>query len=266
MTADPAPDGADLLALAVEAATASGELLLSRQGELPALVATKTSDTDMVTELDRASESLVTRTILAARPHDAVLGEEGGLSGTASSGVRWVVDPLDGTTNYLYGFPVWGVSIAAEVDGEVVAGVVHDPTHGETFTAARGAGACCNGRPLAVVGAPSLGVALLATGFGYDAAVRAAQGAVLARVLPEVRDVRRAGAAAVDLCWVAMGRLDAYYERGLQPWDRAAGMLVAAEAGAAVRELDDGTVVAAAPHLEAPLLALLAAAGGHPGR
>ncbi len=251
---------AQLLALALEAAAAAGALLLEALAQAPAQVDTKTSLTDMVSELDVASENLIARTILAARPDDAILGEEGGVSGPGTSGVRWVVDPLDGTTNYLYRFPAWAVSIAAERDGDVAVGVVHDPTHGETFSAVTGEGAWCNGRPLRVDGAPTLAVSLLGTGFGYDADVRTVQGALLARVLPLVRDVRRAGAAALDLCWVAAGRLDAYYERGLQPWDWAAGMLVAREAGAAVCVLDDGTAVIAPPHLHQPLVDLLTSA------
>ena len=249
--------GGELLALAVESATAAGGLLLEGRDRAPAEVATKTSLTDMVSELDRASEDLIVRTILSARPDDAVLGEEGGWSGPDTSGVRWVVDPLDGTTNYLSGFPAWCVSIAAEVDGVATAGAVHDPVHGETFSAVRGGGARCNGRVLRVAGAPTLAVALVGTGFSYDADSRARQGEVVARVVPCVRDVRRAGAAALDLCWVAAGRLDAYYERGLQPWDWAAGNLVATEAGAVVTLLPDGTNVVAPPHLHQALVDLL---------
>lgn len=255
-------NGRALLALALEAAAAAGELLLEGLSEAPRQVTTKTSLTDMVSELDRTSEDLIARTILAARPGDAILGEEGGLTGPGTSGVRWVVDPLDGTTNYLYRFPAWAVSIAAERDGEVVAGVVNDPTHGETFSAVKGGGAWCNDRTLQVEGAPTLAMALVGTGFGYDAKTRARQGAELARVLPLVRDVRRAGAAALDLCWVAAGRLDAYFERGLQPWDLAAGMLVAREAGAVVGLLEDGTAVAAPEHLHQALVDALAGSGG----
>ena len=259
----PSPDapttGRDLLELAVEAAIAAGELLLEGLAAAPREVDTKTSRTDMVTELDRASEDLIRRTVWKARPDDAFLGEEQGLGGAGTSGVRWVVDPLDGTTNYLYRYPAWVVSIAAEIEGEVVAGVVHDPIHAETFTAVRGEGAWCQGRRLTVGGAPSLAVALVGTGFGYDEAVRAAQGQVVARVLPAVRDIRRGGAAALDLCLVAAGRLDAYYERGLQPWDWAAGMLIAGEAGAVVTVLDDGTAVVAPPQLHEALVALVGA-------
>ena len=257
------PSGPRLLSLAVEAAQAAGELLLEGSAASPQEVRTKTSLTDMVSELDRASEALVRETLLAARPDDAILGEEDGLVGPGTSGVRWVVDPLDGTTNYLYRYPAWAVSIAAEVDGVVVAGVVHDPLHGETFTAVQGGGAWCEGRRLEVSGAPTLATALVGTGFGYEKEVRARQGVVVARVLPCVRDIRRGGAAALDLCWVALGRLDAYYERGLQPWDWAAGMLVAAEAGAQVEVLDDGTAVVAPPHLHAALVELVREPAAH---
>jgi myo-inositol-1(or 4)-monophosphatase len=256
-----APDGGELMALAREVALAAGALLLRGQAGASADVGTKTSGTDMVTALDRASEELVTDAILSSRPDDAELGEEGGLTGPGSSGVRWIVDPLDGTTNYLYGLPVWSVSVAAEYDGEVIAAAVYDPNHDETFTAVLGGGATCNGQALRVEGPDELAVALLGTGFGYTTESRTRQGAALARVVPFVRDVRRAGAASLDLCWVGLGRLDAYYERGLQLWDRAAGSLVAAEAGAVVTVLPDDTTVAAAPQLYQPLLDLLSSTG-----
>jgi myo-inositol-1(or 4)-monophosphatase len=208
----------------------------------------------MVSALDRASEQLIVDALLAERPHDGVLGEEGSeRSGT--SGVRWVIDPLDGTTNYLYGHPGWNVSIAAEDASGVVAGVVADGAQGEVFTATRGGGA-----------RRDLATALVGTGFGYAPERRQAQGAVVAELLPRVRDIRRMGAAAVDLCSVACGRLDAYYERGLSWWDLAAGGLVAAEAGAVVTSLDGGpmtagSVVAAGPALAAPLRDLLRSLG-----
>ena len=252
-----APDASELVALARRAAVAAGDLLRQGQDGAAADVDTKTSRTDMVTALDRASEELIIGALLSARPEDAVLGEEGGLTGPGTSGVRWIVDPLDGTTNYLYGFPVWAVSVAAEYEGEMLAGVVHDPSHGETFTAVRGGGAECNGRPLKVTGAPDLAVALLATGFAYESGSRARQGELVARIVPHVRDVRRGGSAALDLCWVGLGRVDLYYERGIQPWDRAAGMLVASEAGAVVTILPDGTTIAAPPQLYQPLLDLI---------
>jgi len=259
-------DPHDLLEVAVEAARAAGALLLEGQesADRAADAETKTSGTDMVTEMDRASEALVARIILEARPNDAFLGEEG-TSGVGTTGVRWVVDPLDGTTNYLYGFPAWAVSVAAEVDGRMAAGAVFDPTHDQMFTAALGGGARCGSLPLRVEGAADLATALVATGFGYDASARGLQAAELAQLIPSVRDVRRAGSAALDLCWVALGRVDLYYERGIQPWDWAAGGLIAAEAGARVTSFDDGTVLAAPPHLHDPFLELLRGARARAG-
>ncbi|HUR18039.1 MAG TPA: inositol monophosphatase family protein [Acidimicrobiales bacterium] len=257
--AGPEPSG--LADLAIEAAHAAGALLLDGASRLRTLVETKTTATDMVTEMDRASEDLIAGLILGARPGDAFLGEEGTV-GSGTTGVRWVVDPLDGTTNYLYGFPSWAVSIGAEIDDEPAVGVVFDPFHAETYRAVRGQGAWCNGEPIHVSGAPDLATAMVATGFGYDAAMRAQQAQIVARLLPSVRDMRRAGAASVDLCWLARGRVDIYYERGLQPWDRAAGALVASEAGAAVETLENGTIVATSPRLMGPFLELLLSAGG----
>jgi fructose-1,6-bisphosphatase/inositol monophosphatase family enzyme len=178
--------------------------------------------------------------------------------------VLWIADPLDGTTNFLYGFPSFCVSLAAQVDGEIVAAAVRDPLHDETFVAWRGGGAWCNGRRLTVGGPPTLSLALVGTGFSYDSSRRAVQGSVVAHVLPSVRDIRRAGAAALDLCWVALGRLDAFYEHGLAVWDWSGGSLVASEAGARTGHLADGTFVAAAPHLYEPLVALLLAAPSAP--
>ena len=232
-------------------------------------VTTKTSATDMVTDMDRAAEELIVSGIRDERPDDAILGEEGGRQ-SGTSGVRWVIDPLDGTTNYLYGHPCFAVSIAAELDGRPVVGVVADPSRREVFTATAGGGAACNGRPVSVSGASDLSRALVATGFSYVAERRAAQAAALGTVLPRVRDIRRNGAAALDLCWVACGRLDGYYEAGLQPWDVAAGLLVATEAGAVTSGIGGGrasaeSVVAATPGLAAGLLELLGAAMTRPG-
>jgi len=259
------PDPEALVALAVDVAAEAAALLVEGLGRARALVDTKTTVTDMVTEMDRASERLVVDALLAARPDDGVLGEEG-TDHLGTSGVRWIVDPLDGTTNYLYRHAGFAVSIAAELDGEVVAGVVHDPLHGEVFTATRGGGARRNGVPVAASSEDRLGHALVATGFAYDPARRARQAAVLARIIPSIRDIRRMGAAAVDLCSVACGRVDAYYERGLQVWDHAAGGLVASEAGAWVGgllspEIGDGVCLAAPPALLAPLRELLIEAG-----
>ena len=250
-----------LLDLAETLARKAGELLLEGADGLRVDVTTKTSGTDMVSEMDRASEALIVDGILAARPDDAILGEEtGGRDGT--SGVRWVIDPLDGTTNYLYRHPIWAVSIGVEVDGEVEVGVVASPGLQETFTAMRGKGAWLNGEPITVTDESDLASALVGTGFGYVAGRRAAQAEVLPHLLPAVRDIRRGGVASLDLCWVACGRLDGYYEAGGQPWDVAAGLLIATEAGAVVAGLDGGPVVpesvmAAAPGVAPALFELL---------
>jgi myo-inositol-1(or 4)-monophosphatase len=257
-------DSQDLLTIAMEAARAAGQLLASREGRVP-VAETKSSPTDVVTEMDRQAEALIRSLILDSRPGDAILGEEGGQTGSAP--VRWVIDPLDGTVNYLYGLHDWAVSIAAEVSGEVVAGVVAVPHRGETFTATVGGGAWLNSRGGRVALRCNTGVpldqALVATGFGYRAERRAAQGEIVAALLPRIRDIRRGGAAAVDLCSVAAGRVDAFYERGLNYWDYAAGGLIAAEAGAVVGGLSGAPAstsmtVAAAPDLFRPLAGLLA--------
>jgi myo-inositol-1(or 4)-monophosphatase len=233
------PDPGELLGLAVATAAEAGQMLAADRPAGPAgrpeVAGTKSSPTDVVTEMDRASESLIRRRLLAARPGDAILGEEGGESGAGL--VRWIVDPLDGTVNYLYGLADWSVSIAAEVAGVVVAGVVAAPVHGEVFTAVLGQGAWLRAgedQPVALrcnSGVP-LAQALVATGFGYAVARRVVQGEVVGALLPQVRDIRRGGSCAVDLCSVAAGRVDAYYERGVNYWDYAAGGLVATEAGA----------------------------------
>jgi myo-inositol-1(or 4)-monophosphatase len=254
----------ELLALAEATAREAGALLLRLRATERTGVGTKSSATDMVSDADRASERLIVERLRAVRPHDAILGEEGGAS-AGTSGVRWVIDPLDGTTNYLYGLSHFAVSIAAERDGEAVAGVVYDPVHDEMFAASLGGGADLNGRPIAVSGLADLATALVATGFGYEAAVRAQQGRVIARVLPLVRDFRRHGAAALDLCNVACGRVDAYFERGLQVWDMAAGALIVREAGGLTSAIEGGSavpgsMVAATPALLEPLRQVVAEA------
>jgi myo-inositol-1(or 4)-monophosphatase len=258
------PDPQSLLRLAVTAAEGAGDLLLAGLGQARTTVEHKSSATDMVTEMDRAAEAFIVEQLEAARPDDGLLGEEGA-SSPGTSGVRWIIDPLDGTTNYLYRFPVYAVSLAAEVDGVVVAAVVRDVAHAETFTAVRGDGAWCNGIRLRITPPPDLSSALIGTGFAYLPERRAWQARVLSNLLGSVRDIRRAGSAAIDLCWVAAGRLDGFYERGLQPWDHAGGALVASEAGAEVGDLDGGPpstdiVVAAAPSIAADLRRLLVAA------
>ncbi len=265
-----------LLKIAVEAAGEAGRLLASWRGdERPEVIDTKSSPTDVVTEMDRRSEALITERIRAVRPGDTVLGEEGGqtLGGPdASAGpggasrVRWVVDPLDGTVNYLYGLPDWAVSIAAEVDGSVLAGVVEVPRFGETFTAVVGQGAWLHRGGTAIrlrcAAGTALGQALVATGFGYDSGRRRVQGEVVGALLPHIRDIRRGGSAAVDLCSVAAGRMDAFYERGLNYWDYAAGGLIAREAGAVVgglagRPESTSMTVAANPDLYQQLATFL---------
>jgi myo-inositol-1(or 4)-monophosphatase len=262
-------DHHELLRIAAAAAREAGALLLRLQTTARTDVATKSSATDMVSDADRASERLIVGRILDARPGDAILGEEGGTNLDArKAAVRWIIDPLDGTTNYLYGIPFFAVSIGVEVDGAVVAGAVFDPSHDELFTAVLGGGAHRNGAPIEVSGKADLATALVDTGFAYASERRVVQGAVVAQVLPKVRDIRRQGAAALDLCWVACGRTDAYYERGLGgAWDLAAGDLIASEAGARTASIEGGpaspgSVVAASPLLLEPLLALLRAAEG----
>lgn len=257
-------DPRELLSLAHRLAEEAGQLLLD--GLVTAeILGSKSTMTDMVTSMDRASERHIVDGIRAARPDDAIVGEEG-TADAGTSGVRWIIDPLDGTTNYLYALPAYAVSIAVEVAGVVVAGVVADPSHRETFAATRGGGATCNGKPIACSDVRSLDHALIGTGFSYDAARRARQGAVVAALLPRARDVRRFGAAALDLCWVACGRLDGFYEKGLQPWDLEAGGLVASEAGAVVSDLDGGPAstaftLAAAPPIAPDLRDVLRDAG-----
>jgi myo-inositol-1(or 4)-monophosphatase len=255
-----------LLAVAGEAAAAAAAILQSEFGGHRTEISTKSSSTDMVSEVDRAAELSIVTVLTTRRPDDGILAEEGSdRSGT--SGVRWVVDPLDGTTNYLFGVPAYAVSVAAEIDGVASVGVVVDPSRNETWQAVRGRGATLDGRLLRLpAAAPPLAAALVSTGFSYLPPRRAQQARLLPHLLPRVRDIRRFGSAALDLCWVAGGRVDAHYELGLQPWDVAAGLLIAREAGGEVAELADGTAVVAAPGLLGPLVALLEEAAGSVGR
>jgi myo-inositol-1(or 4)-monophosphatase len=227
-----------LLALAVDVAHQAGQLIRDRRAavERMAVATTKSTPTDVVTESDTAAEALIRERLLTARPNDGLLGEEGG-SVPGQSGVVWVVDPIDGTVNYLYAIPQYAVSIAAQVDAVVDIGVVHNPVSSQTWTAIRGEGAFLDGRRIRESGCERLDRALIATGFGYDSRRRAHQAEVLLHVLPSVRDIRRAGSASLDLCAVASGQVDGFYERGLAPWDLAAGGLIAHEAGAVVAGL-----------------------------
>jgi myo-inositol-1(or 4)-monophosphatase len=247
------------LELAERAARAAGELLLDRFGGPARGLGHKSSDTDLVSDADRAAETVIRELLEAERPEDGLIAEEGSRH-AAESGRRWVVDPLDGTVNFIYGIPHWAVSVAVEDRVGAAVGVVLDPVREETFRASRGGGAELNGEPIRVRERSELDRALVATGFSYKEERRAAQADVAARLLPRVRDIRRAGAAALDLAWLAAGRLDGYYERGLSAWDWAAGRLLVTEAGGAVEELrgEPMGLVAAGPDLIGPLAALAA--------
>jgi myo-inositol-1(or 4)-monophosphatase len=224
----------------------------------PVGVGSKSSETDLVSDADREAEEVIAALLAAERPDDGLLAEEGSVRESAN-GRRWIVDPLDGTINYLYRFPAWCVSVALEDRDGLAAGVVYDPLRDELFAAARGGGCSADGAPVRVRGRERLDMALVATGFAYAPERRSAQAELVSRVLPGVRDIRRAGAAALDLAWVAAGRLDGYYEHGGKPWDWAAGRVLVTEAGGALRDLDgDPTGLAAAnPALLPQLVALL---------
>lgn len=250
-------DNEGLLSLAIDVASEAGELLAERFRSGVVDVQTKSTPTDVVTDADRDSEDLVMRRIGFARPDDGVVTEEG--KGRASaSGATWIIDPLDGTVNYLFGIPVWGVSVALHDSEGPLLGVVSDPMRGEVFAALRGRGAMLNGRPIRVSDTDDLATALVGTGFSYDALAREVQAHRLVRVLPRVRDVRRAGSAAIDLAWLASGRLDGFFEAPMKVWDRAAGELLISEAGGLVTPLaapegDDPGVIAAGPRLHGAL-------------
>jgi len=254
----------ELRDLAVELALAASAV--HRQGRERALeISTKSAPNDYVSDVDRRAEATIVERLAAARPHDGVLAEEGSAR-AGDSGVRWIVDPLDGTMNYVYGYPAYCSSVAAEVDGEVVVGAVGESPIGSVFWAVRGGGAWQDDRRLAARRQTDLSRALVGTGFSYDARQRARQGAVVARLLDKVADIRRGGAAALDLCRLAAGQLDAYFELDLSPWDYAAGRLIAQEAGAEVLELPAAhgkgpAVVGAGPELLPSFVALLREAG-----
>lgn len=276
-TPSPDPSPTELRELAVHLATTAAELVRRRRREVfgrdatgagtaaEGSTATKSTDTDPVTVVDTESEQLLRTELARLRPGDAVLGEEGGGDPADTAGLRWVLDPIDGTVNFLYGLPAYAVSVGVQRDGVGVAGAVVDVAAGRVFAAAQGCGATLDGRPLRCTPVTQARLSLVATGFAYDPGRRARQGALLAALLPHVRDVRRGGSAALDLCSVAAGWVDAYYEHGTNPWDWAAGALVAAEAGAVLRLPAAGVlgtagqlVVAAAPGVHGELTALLA--------
>ena len=245
--------------LAVEAATRAGSMLMNRPRDLG--VTSKSTPTDVVTIMDKNSERLLEELLLGARPSDGILGEEGA-SVAGSSGVVWVVDPLDGTVNYLYDLPGWAVSVAARFDGETIAGCVYAPSINRTWSAARGMGAWLNGAAISCNEPVEFENSLIATGFSYSADERSVQGRIVQKLLSQVRDIRRNGAAAVDLCHVASGSIDGYFERGLNPWDFAAGELIVREAGGVVSNLSGGDAsyemtIAGGAGVHARLLAFL---------
>jgi myo-inositol-1(or 4)-monophosphatase len=245
----------ELVEVAREAAQAGAAELLARFGGKADQVQTKSTPTDLVSEADVRAEDAISAVLARRRPDDAVLAEEGGAS-AGSGDLRWLVDPLDGSVNFLFRIPAFVVSVACEDSAGALAGVVLDPVRGECFAATRSRPATLNGEEIRGSSRSELSTAMVATGFGYDASVRERQAAVVARLLPRARDIRRVGAAAMDLAWTACGRFDAYYERGVKPWDIAAGTLIASRAGLVVRELpaagqdEAGLVVAPAGLIE----------------
>lgn len=259
---------ADLLAIARAVALSAGALAAQRRSEGVSIAASKSSSVDIVTEADRETETLIRSALADARPDDGFYGEESGADG-GSSGLTWIVDPIDGTVNFLYGIPHYAVSIAV-VEGDpdpltwrALAGCVVNPASGEVFTASAGGGALLGERAIHVNASVELSQALVATGFAYDSQTRGVQGRLVAQLLPLVRDIRRQGTASLDLCFVASGRLDAFFERTLSPWDHAAGALIAREAGATVKGYGDAApssdfILAAEPDVARRLEATLA--------
>lgn len=264
MTTDPS-DAAQALDIALRAARLAGQQLLARfEGPHEGLTAKSTS-TDLVSDADREADETILGMIRAERPGDAILSEESGEAEQGTTGLRWLVDPLDGTTNYLWGYPQWAVSIACHDDAGGLMGVVHDPLRGETFSAVRGGPAHLDGQVLTLEPSDDLGQALIGSGFGYDAVRRRRQATRLMGVIPHVRDMRRGGSAALDMAWVACGRLDAYFEFGVNAWDVAAGAVIVTAAGGTVQDLPTGPegapgTLAARPGLAAPLRAVVGAA------
>lgn len=259
MTAD--AQGRELLALATEIAAAAAVVVERFAAERTYAIETKSSPTDLVTEADREAEALIVGRILAARPNDGLLGEEGALA-EGSTGIRWLIDPIDGTTNFVYGVPAYSVSIGVERQGRMIAGVVHDVALREAYTASLGGGAHLNGRPIHVSARTDLASSLWGIGFAYDRLRRGKQANFYDRVLTDIRDVRRMGSAALDLCRVACGQLDGYFEFQLNPWDIAAGGIIVREAGGVTagffgHTFEDGYVLATNPHLAGPMAEVL---------
>jgi myo-inositol-1(or 4)-monophosphatase len=245
---DEPPAPAELERVASTAAQAGAEVVTGAYGQART-VGRKSSPTDVVTETDLRAEERVRRVLLEATPEAGILGEEGGTTAPAAR-LQWVIDPLDGTINFIYGVPLFAVSIAAAIDGEVVAGAVVDVLRDELFSAHRGGGARCDGGPISVSTCSSLSDALVTTGFSYRSELRDVQGEVAHRLLSRARDLRCFGSTALELCWVACARVDGYFQRDTEIWDRAAGALIAEEAGARIEmpcPENDDLVIAAGP-------------------
>jgi len=254
----------ELLAVASRLAVSAGDAALAGRRGAVLEPGTKSTATDLVTAFDRAAEATIADGLAAARPGDAIVGEEG-TDRPGTSGIEWYVDPIDGTTNFVYDLPLWSTSVAAGDAAGMLVGAVYAPVLGELFTATRGGGANLNGRPINASDRADLALALVATGFAYAAERRRAQARILTEVIGHVRDVRRLGSAALDLCYVAAGRYDAYFETGLNPWDSAAGELIAVEAGCVAGDHRGGPprpgeLLVATPAIFADLQRLLAAA------
>ena len=254
-----------VLDLALRAADIAGRQLLARFDRPAEGLTEKSTATDLVSDADREADETILGMIRAERPDDAILSEESGEAEEGTTGLRWLVDPLDGTTNYLWSYPQWAVSIGCYDDEGGVMGVVHDPIRGQTFSAVRGGPALLNGQPLVLEPRDDLGKALIGSGFGYDAVRRRRQALRLSGVIPHVRDMRRGGSAALDMAWVAAGRLDGYYEFGVNAWDVAAGAVIVIAAGGEVQQLPTGPegapgTLAARPGLATQLRAVVDAA------
>lgn len=256
--------GPELSSLAETLARRAGAMALAGRRGASVTASTKSSPTDMVTEYDTASERLIVEGLVAARPDDAIVGEEGAARG-GTTGITWHIDPIDGTSNFFFDLPLWAVSIGAVDDEGPLAGAVYLPVLDEMYVATRGGGATMNGRTIRVSAADTLATSLVGTGFGYDSARRTAHARLVAEIIGRIRDIRRFGAAAADLCLVACGRLDAFFEEGLSSWDLVAGQLIATEAGAIATDyrgarVSPAQVLVSAPGIHASLVDLLGSA------
>jgi len=253
---------AELRHVAVTLARQAGDMALHGRKFGTVTATTKSSPVDMVTQYDRASEEMITAGLATLRPHDAIVGEEGA-SKTGTSGITWHIDPIDGTSNFYFDIPMWAVSIGATDSNGPIAGAVYAPALGEMFSAARGQGATVNDRPISVRNNSELSDALVCTGFSYRVAERTPHARRVAKMMTHIRDIRRFGAAAIDLCFVASGRYDAYFEEHLHSWDLVAGHIIATEAGAIVTnyvgaEVTPAQVLACNPGVHAALVSLIA--------